>query len=99
MYTAVATAPARVWQMLLKGLEEVQTAPSPIQAAEMVLVRLAYVADLPAPAQLIRSVLAAPAPAGTPAGSRSNGAALTSNASAPSPAVAVVQATETAPSR
>jgi DNA polymerase-3 subunit gamma/tau len=90
---------ARVWQMLLKGLEEVQVAPSPIQAAEMVLVRLAYVADLPAPAQLIRSVLAAPAPAGSPAGSRSNGAAMTSNASAPSPAVAVVQATETAPSR
>ena len=38
---------ARAWQMLLKGLEEVQTAPSPMQAAEMVLVRLAYVADLP----------------------------------------------------
>ena len=38
---------ARIWQMLLKGLEEVQTAPSAIQAAEMVLVRLAYVADLP----------------------------------------------------
>jgi DNA polymerase III subunit gamma/tau len=47
---------ARVWQMLLKGLEEVQTAPSPIQAAEMVLVRLAYVADLPAPAELVRTL-------------------------------------------
>ena len=46
---------ARAWQMLLKGLEEVQVAPSPIQAAEMVLVRLAYVADLPAPAELVRS--------------------------------------------
>ena len=46
---------ARAWQMLLKGLEEVQTAPSPIQAAEMVLVRLAYVADLPAPAELVRA--------------------------------------------
>ena len=45
---------ARVWQMLLKGLEEVQTAPSAIQAMEMVLVRLAYVADLPAPAELVR---------------------------------------------
>jgi DNA polymerase-3 subunit gamma/tau len=45
---------ARVWQMLLKGLEEVQSAPSAIQAAEMVLVRLAYVADLPAPAELVR---------------------------------------------
>src|SRR5437773_121501 len=47
---------ARVWQMLLKGLEEVQTAPSSIQAAEMVLVRLAYVADLPAPAELVRAL-------------------------------------------
>ena len=52
---------ARVWQMLLKGLEEVQAAPSPIQAAEMVLVRLAYVADLPAPAELVRSLAALPA--------------------------------------
>jgi DNA polymerase-3 subunit gamma/tau len=49
---------ARVWQMLLKGLEEVQTAPSPIQAAEMVLVRLAYVADLPDPAELVRTAVA-----------------------------------------
>jgi DNA polymerase-3 subunit gamma/tau len=45
---------ARLWQMLLKGLGEVQTAPSPLQAAEMVLVRLAYVADLPPPAEVIR---------------------------------------------
>jgi DNA polymerase III subunit gamma/tau len=56
---------ARAWQMLLKGLEEVQVAPSPIQAAEMVLVRLAYVADLPAPAELVRAVvgMSSPGPA------------------------------------
>src|SRR5260370_32007358 len=53
---------ARAWPMLLKGIEEVQVAPSPIQAAEMGLVRLAYVAHLPAPAELVRSVVAAPAP-------------------------------------
>jgi DNA polymerase-3 subunit gamma/tau len=57
---------ARVWQMLLKGLEEVQTAPLPIQAAEMVLVRLAYIADLPAPAELVRSLTAPTAPGGLP---------------------------------
>jgi DNA polymerase-3 subunit gamma/tau len=51
---------ARVWQMLLKGLEEVQAAASPIQAAEMVLVRLAYVADLPVPVELVRSLAASP---------------------------------------
>ena len=89
---------ARAWQMLLKGLEEVQMAPSPIQAAEMVLVRLAYVADLPAPAELVRSVTAAPGPPASP-GSRGNGAVMASNASAGAPAVAVVQPTEIAPSR
>ncbi len=47
---------ARAWQMLLKGLGEVQAAPSPVQAAEMVLVRLAYVAELPAPAELVQSI-------------------------------------------
>jgi DNA polymerase III subunit gamma/tau len=58
---------ARMWQMLLKGLGEVQAAPSPIQAAEMVLVRLAYVADLPAPAELVGSLVAPTAPGGLPA--------------------------------
>ena len=43
---------ARTWQMLLKGLDEVQSAPSPLLAAEMLLVRLAYVADLPPPGEL-----------------------------------------------
>jgi DNA polymerase-3 subunit gamma/tau len=47
---------ARAWQMLLKGIEEVQTAPAARQAAEMVLVRLAYVADLPVPAELVKSI-------------------------------------------
>jgi DNA polymerase-3 subunit gamma/tau len=70
---------ARVWQMLLKGLEEVQAAPSPIQAAEMVLVRLAYVADLPVPAELVRSLATSPAPGGRlvteePAANRASGA-------------------------
>ncbi|HEY3920451.1 MAG TPA: DNA polymerase III subunit gamma/tau [Stellaceae bacterium] len=53
----------RAWQLLLKGLEEAQAAPSPLQAAEMVLVRLAYVADLPAPADIIRALEGAPASA------------------------------------
>jgi DNA polymerase-3 subunit gamma/tau len=47
---------ARVWQMLLKGLGEVQIAPSPLQAAEMVLVRLAYVADLPPPGDIVKAL-------------------------------------------
>jgi DNA polymerase-3 subunit gamma/tau len=47
---------ARAWQMLLKGLSEVEAAPAPLAAAQMVLVRLAYVADLPAPAELVRAI-------------------------------------------
>ena len=49
---------ARAWQMLLKGLSEVRTAPSPAQAAEMVLVRLAYASDLPTPADALKAMKA-----------------------------------------
>jgi DNA polymerase III subunit gamma/tau len=47
---------SRTWQMLFKGLPEVQTASKPIAAAEMVLVRIAYAADLPTPDEVIRSL-------------------------------------------
>jgi DNA polymerase-3 subunit gamma/tau len=47
---------ARAWQMLLKGLGEVRTAPRPEQAIEMILVRLAYTARLPTPAEAIKSL-------------------------------------------
>jgi DNA polymerase III subunit gamma/tau len=47
---------ARAWQMLLKGLDDVRLAPSPLLATEMVLVRLAYAADLPPPSELIRQL-------------------------------------------
>src|SRR6202521_2468736 len=40
---------SRTWQMLFRGIPDVQTAGKPIAAAEMVLVRLAHVADLPSP--------------------------------------------------
>ncbi len=45
---------SRMWQMLLKGITEVQTATRPAAAAEMVLVRIAYVADMPTPDEAIR---------------------------------------------
>jgi DNA polymerase-3 subunit gamma/tau len=47
---------SRTWQMLLKGLSEVQTAGRPIAAAEMVLVRIGYAADLPTPDEVIRTL-------------------------------------------
>ncbi|MEA4837528.1 MAG: DNA polymerase III subunit gamma/tau [Rhodospirillaceae bacterium] len=46
----------RAWQILLKGLTEVQNAPRPLQAAEMVLVRLAFAADLPSPADALEAL-------------------------------------------
>ena len=68
----------RAWQLLLKGLEEAQAAPSPLQAAEMVLVRLAYVSDLPSPAEIIRAMDGAP-----PAPAVSGSAPRVSASSAP----------------
>jgi DNA polymerase-3 subunit gamma/tau len=47
---------SRMWQMLLKGIAEVQAATRPAAAAEMVLVRIAYVADLPTPDEAIRTI-------------------------------------------
>ncbi|MCE9650625.1 MAG: DNA polymerase III subunit gamma/tau [Parvibaculum sp.] len=47
---------SRVWQMLLKGIVEVQGASRPIAAAEMVLVRIAYVSDGPGPEELIEQL-------------------------------------------
>ncbi len=64
---------ARAWQMLLKGLGEVQSAPSPLQAAEMVLVRLAYMAELPSPADLVRELRGEAAPAGAAGPGGGNG--------------------------
>lgn len=47
---------ARTWQMLMKGLGEVQNAPSTLAALEMVLIRLAYTADLPPPGELVKAI-------------------------------------------
>jgi len=62
---------ARAWQMLLKGIGEVETAPDRRAAAEMVLVRLCFVADLPSPGDLVRRLAsgtsAQPAPTTAPA--------------------------------
>lgn len=51
---------ARAWQILLKGLGEVQSAPAPLRAAEMVLIRLAYASELPTPAEALARLEGAP---------------------------------------
>ncbi|MFN3944003.1 MAG: DNA polymerase III subunit gamma/tau [Allosphingosinicella sp.] len=71
----------RLWQLLLKGLSEVHSAPMPLEAAEMALLRVIHAADLPDPSQLAERLGGgavavpasgggaggAPAPAGGPA--------------------------------
>ncbi|MDA8654116.1 DNA polymerase III subunit gamma/tau [Alphaproteobacteria bacterium] len=54
---------ARVWQILLKGQQEVTLATNPRAAAEMVLMRLAHMSDMPTPGDLVRAYDSAhPAP-------------------------------------
>ena len=43
----------RLWQMLLKGLQDVAVAPDPREAAVMALLRLIHAAELPDPASLL----------------------------------------------
>ncbi len=52
----------RMWQMLLKALEEVSAAPNAMMAAEMAVIRLTHVADLPSPEELIKRLQDAPPP-------------------------------------
>lgn len=47
---------SRMWQMMLKGLTELNSAPAPLDALEMILIRIAYSASLPTPAELLEEV-------------------------------------------
>lgn len=51
---------ARVWQLLLKGLDELRRAPHPLQAAEMIMVRLTHVSHLPTPEDIIKKLTGVP---------------------------------------
>jgi len=59
---------SRLWQMLLKSLEEVATAPNAMMAAEMAVIRLTHVADLPSPEELVRKLDGATPPSSGPNG-------------------------------
>lgn len=47
---------SRSWQMLLKGIQEVQSSSRPIAAGEMVLIRIAHAAHLPTLDEALRSL-------------------------------------------
>lgn len=68
---------SRMWQMLLKAIEEVALAPNAMMAAEMAVIRLTHVADLPDPETLIRKLTTDPRPpaptGGAPAGGGGGG--------------------------
>ncbi|MGB8623494.1 MAG: DNA polymerase III subunit gamma/tau, partial [Paracoccaceae bacterium] len=58
----------RMWQMLLKALEEVTMAPNAMMAAEMAIIRLTHVSTLPSPEELVRKLQDTPPPAPGPGG-------------------------------
>ena len=66
---------ARMWQMLLKALDEVAQAPNAMMAAEMAVIRLTHVADLPTPEELVRKLpdLPPPGPGAGPGGGGGGG--------------------------
>ncbi|MEQ1755263.1 MAG: DNA polymerase III subunit gamma/tau [Micropepsaceae bacterium] len=71
---------ARTWQLLLKALSEVQSAPDAAAAAEMAMVRIGFASELPPTEQLVRSLGSGQ---GASAPARPSGGA---GASAPPPA-------------
>jgi DNA polymerase-3 subunit gamma/tau len=75
----------RLWQLLLKGHDEIARAVLPIEAAEMALLRVIHASTLPDPGDLARQIasgkVAAPAQAAIPAAP----VAAESAASAPQP--------------
>ncbi len=46
----------RLWQLLLKGHDEVKSAPDPLVAAQMALLRVMYASDLPDPGTLAKKL-------------------------------------------
>ena len=81
----------RMWQMLLKALDEVAQAPNSMMAAEMAIIRLTHVADLPSPEELVKKLQnSSPPPvppsggtSGTRAGSITNAQSNTAVTTAP----------------
>lgn len=47
---------SKIWQMMIKGISELQIAPLQIDALEMILIRIAYAASLPTPYELLNDV-------------------------------------------
>jgi len=83
----------RMWQMLLKAIEEVALAPNAMMASEMAVIRLTHVADLPDPETLVKKLQDSPRP---PSGGGMPGGAPAGGGSVHAPRLAPVHS---APSR
>ncbi|MDE2569878.1 MAG: DNA polymerase III subunit gamma/tau [Sphingomonadales bacterium] len=75
----------RLWQLLLKGHDEVKGAPDPLPAAQMALLRVMHAADMPDPGQLVKKLedIASRAPAAAAPEPSGDAQAAASVASAP----------------
>ncbi|QVM85766.1 DNA polymerase III subunit gamma/tau [Novosphingobium decolorationis] len=101
----------RLWQLLLKGFEEVKSAPDPLVAAQMALLRIMHASDMPDPGSLVKKLedlvargpaptqVPTPAPASPPASAAPSGEAptLAEPAGSASGAAAPEQAAAPAP--
>lgn len=86
----------RMWQMLLKAIEEVALAPNAMMAAEMAVIRLTHVADLPDPETLVKKLQDSPRPpAGGPSGPGIAGGAPAGGGTVHAPRLAPVHAAPT----
>ena len=74
----------RLWQLLLKGHDEVKAAPDPLASAEMALLRVMHASDLPDPGTLAKKLqeAAVQAAASAPTTSAPDGAPAPTAASA-----------------
>ncbi|HEY0270583.1 MAG TPA: DNA polymerase III subunit gamma/tau [Sphingomonas sp.] len=89
----------RLWQLLLKGLSEVENMAMPMEAAEMALLRIVHASEMPDPGELLRRLqsgeIAAPAAPASSAALASSAAPVTPPApKAPGSFAALVKALE-----
>ena len=83
----------RLWQLLLKGHEEVARAVMPMEAAEMALLRIVHAASLPDPSDLARMMAEGGPIAAAPASPPVHGPEGAASASPPAPAAEKIPAT------
>ncbi len=80
----------RLWQLLLKGHDEVRLAPDPLVSLQMALLRVLHAAELPDPGQLVRRMeeLANAAPAASPSTGQA-GESVSAQGTTPAPETAL----------